>query len=121
MKGRKGIADAVTKFVQTAHQRKAGLLAAAQSMDFSDIAELDDSVIRQLCADTQALEEEAINHDSVAAEDSERNCQLNALHTLEDQKRLSENIETILTRRNDLELRARLQQCLGDVGTRMSL
>ena len=116
--GRKGITDTVTKFVQTAHQRKAGLLSAVQSMDFSDIAELDDSVIRQLCADTQALEEEAINHESVAVDDGERECLRFALHTLQDQKRLSENIEAILTRRNDLELKARLQQCFDDVGTR---
>ena len=108
---------AVKQYLQTAHQRRKELLDAVQSRDFSNIIELDHSVINQLSADRRALEKEANSYDSMATDDGERAIQQNELLALQDRKRMSENLNAILTRRDDLERRARLKKCLDAVGT----
>ena len=87
------------------------------SGEFSDIAELDSSVIEKLNAEKQALANEAAACDKAAGDDADREKQKKQLAELLDRKRLSENLETIRARRNDLELRAKLQECIGSAKT----
>ena len=110
-------AAAVEIFVGAAHERRKKLLAAVESGDFSDIAELDGSVIDKLRSERQTLADEAAAYDAAAGDDAEREYRKNQLAGLLDRKRLTENLETIRARRNDLELRARLQECVGAAKT----
>ena len=104
-------AVAVEEFILTAHKRRETLLDAVQSGNFSDIVGLDRSVINKLSDDSETLAREAVAHDGAAVDDSERETQRGKLNTLLDRKRLSENLIAIRERRNDLELRNRLQKC----------
>ena len=61
--------------------------------------------------------DEAVAYDRAAGDDIERDSRKKQLAALLDRKRLSENLETIRARRNDLELRARLQECVGATRT----
>ena len=108
---------AVGKFVKAADERRKKLLAAVESGDTSVIAELDASVIENLRAEKKALAAEAVAFDRAAGDDADREKRKNKLASLLDQKRLSENLETIRARRNDLELRARLENCVGATKT----
>ncbi len=110
-------AAAVEKLVKAADERRKKLLAAVESGDSSGIAELDGSVIEKLRAEKKALEAEAVAFDRAAGDDADREKRKNKLASLLDQKRLSENLETIRARRNDLELRARLLDCVGETKT----
>ena len=108
---------AVEKFVQAARKRQKKLLATVESGDYSGIDELDGSVIEKLRAEKKALANEAVAFDGVAGDDADRENRKKKLASLLDQKRLSENLETIRARRNDLELRARLEECAGAAKT----
>ena len=110
-------ADAVETLICAAHERREKLVAAVASGEFSDIAELDSSVIEKLNAEKQALANEAAAYDKAAGDDADREKQKKQLAELLDRKRLSENLETIRARRNDLELRAKLQECIGSAKT----
>ena len=110
-------AAAVEIFAQETHERRAKLLAAVESGEFSDIVELDGSVIDKLRAERQALGDEAAAYDMTAGDDTRGENLKKELASLLDRKRLSENLETIHARRNDLELRARLQECVGAAKT----
>ena len=107
----------IETFVKAAHERRNKLLAAVRSGDFSDITEIDGSVIDKLHAEKQALSDEADAYDRTAGDDAERENRKRQLAALLDQKRLSENLETIRARRKDLELRARLQECVSAAKT----
>ena len=107
----------VEKFIKAAHERKKKLLAAVESGDFSVIAEFNGSVIDQLRAEMQVLADEAASHDGVSEDDIERERQRLELTTLLDRKRLSGNLETIRARRDDIELKARLQKCVSATKT----
>ena len=100
------------KFVRTLHERRRKLLAAVNSCDFSGITEFDTSIINKLDGERQALakKEEAFNR--AAGDGADRERRKKQLAGLLDRKRLSENCKTILARRDDLELKARLQQCV---------
>ena len=111
------ISAAVEKFIKAAHQRRKKLLAAVESGNTSGIAELDASVIENLRADKKALEAEAVAFDGAAGDDADREKRKNKLASLLDKKLLSENRDTIRARRNDLELRARLEDCVGATKT----
>lgn len=87
-------------------------MAAIETNNFDGIAELDSSVIDKLQAEKKALADEAVAYDKAAGDDKQHEKHKTQLAALMDQKRLSESLETILARRNDLELRAKLQQCV---------
>ena len=108
---------AVEKFIKAANERQKKLLAAVESGDTSCITELDDSVIENLRAEKQALMAEAVAFDGAAGDDAAREKRKYKLASLLDQKRLSENLKTFRARRNDLELRARLKDCVGSTKT----
>ena len=108
---------AVEKFVQAARERQKKLLATVESGDSSGIAELDGSVIEKLRAEKKVLADEAVAFDAAAGDDADRENRKKKLASLLDQKRLSENLETIRARRNDIELRARLEECVGATKT----
>lgn len=110
-------AASVETFIRAAHERRKKLLAAGESGDFSNIPELDDSVIEQLCAEERTLMDEAAAYDLESRDDAERKNLRMQLAALSDQKRLSENLGTICARRNDLELVIRLKQCVSAVRT----
>ena len=110
-------ANAVETYICAAHARREKLVAAVSSGDFSDIAKLDSSVIEKLESDKQALANEAAAYDQAAADGADRDTQKIKLAGLRDRKRLSENLETIRARRNDVELRAKLQKCIGSTKT----
>ncbi len=114
---RAAISAAVEKFVNAADERRKKLLAAVEPSDTSGIAELDDSVIENLRAEKKALAAEAVAFDGAAGDDADREKRKNELASLLDQKRLSENLKTIRARRNDLELRACLEDCVGATKT----
>lgn len=105
------IADSVETFIKAAHERRQNLLSACESGDFSSIAELDDSVIKQLYAEERALRDEAAAYDQSYRNDAERENLTRQLADLSDRKRLSENLTTICARRNDLERVTRLREC----------
>lgn len=107
----------VTRFIENAHNRRKRLLAAAETGNFSEVGHLDRTIIDKLSAENKALIEEANAYDKVAADDVEREKRKRKLGDLLDRKRLSENLETIRARRNDLELRARLQECVNATKT----
>ena len=107
----------VTRYIEDAHNRRKRLLAAAETGDFSNIVYLDSSIIDKLRAENQALIEEANTYDKVASDDAEREKRKGRLGDLLDRKRLSENLGSIRARRNDLELRARLQECVNATKT----
>ena len=108
---------AVEKFVQAARERQKKLLATVESGDSSGIAELDGSVIEKLRAEKKVLVDEAVAFDGAAGDDADREKRKKKLASLIDQKHLSENLETIRARRNDLELWARLEECFGAAKT----
>ena len=108
---------AVEKFVQAAREQQKKLLATVESGDSSGIVELDGSVIEKLRAEKKVLADEAVAFDAAAGDDADRENRKKKLASLLDQKRLSENLETIRARRNDLELRARLEECVGATKT----
>ncbi len=114
---RAGTSADVEKFVQAARKRQKKLLATVEPGDFSGITELDGSVIEKLRAEKKALVDEAVAFDGVAGDDVDREIRKKKLASLLDQKRLSENLETVRARRNDLELRARLEECAGAART----
>ena len=111
------IAAAVELFVRAVHERRKKLLAAVESGDFTNIVELAGSVIVRLREEKQALTDEAAAYDVAAGDDTERENRNTQLAVLLDRKRLSENLETIRARHNDLQLRARLQECVGAAKT----
>ena len=106
-------ATEVAEFVQAAHNRREKLLAAVETGNFSEIAPLDSVIIDKLLVEKQALGDEADAYNKAAGDDAEREEHKKQLADLLDRKRLSENLETIRARRNDLELRTRLQDCVG--------
>ena len=75
------------------------------------------SVLDKFRVEKQALNDEAMAYDRVVGDDIERDSREKQLAALLDQKRLSENLETIRARRNNLELKARLQDCVGATRT----
>ena len=107
----------VTRLIENAHNCRKRLLAGAETGDFSEAAHLDITIIDKLSAENQALIEEANAYDKVAGDDVEREKRKRQLGDLLDRKRLSENLETIRARRNDLELQARLQECINATKT----
>ena len=111
------IATAVPEFIQAAHNRRQKLLAAVETGDFSEITPLDSAVIDKLLLEKKALADEAVAYDKAAGDDAEREKQKKQLVELLDRKRLSENLETIRARRNDLVLRAKLQECVASSKT----
>ena len=114
---RANIAKSVEKFFQMARKRRQKLLAAAKSGDFSKIVELDGSVIDELRIDREALSKEAIAYEAAAENDTDRESREKQLADLLDQKRLSENLEKIHARHNDLKLLAQLNKCVKGVRT----
>ena len=110
-------AASVETFIRVTHERRKKLLAAGESGDFSNIPELNDSVIKQLCAENRTLMDEAATYDRESRDDAERKNLRMQPAVLSDRKRLSENLETICARRNDLELVIRLRDCVGAVKT----
>ena len=110
-------ANEVTQFVENAHNRQKSLLAAAETGHFSEIGGLDSIIIDELLTEKQALGDEANAYDKVAGDDAVREKLKKKLADRQDRKRLSENLETIRARRNDLELRARLQKCADETKT----
>ena len=110
-------ASEVTRFIEVAHNRRKSLVAAVETGEFSEVAQLDSSIIDKLRAENQALIEEANAYEKVAGDDAEREKRKRQLGDLLDRKRLSENLETIRARRQDLELRARLQECVNATKT----
>ena len=110
-------ATKVAEFVQAVHNRRKQLLAAVETGDFSGIESLDSAAIDKLLAERQALGDEADSHDEATGDDTERENQRKHLANLLDRKRLSENLEAIRARRNDLELRAKLQDCVAASNT----
>ena len=110
-------AAAVETFIMAAHERWKKLLAAVESGDSSDIAELDGSVIEKLRTEKKALADEAAVFDGASGDDVDRENRKKKLASLQDRKRLSENRETIRARRNDLELMTRLKECVGATKT----
>ena len=111
------ITASVKKFVEAVHKRRMDLLEAVKFNDFTNIAELDSIVIDKLRAEEQALSHEAIAYDRAAGNDTDHENRKKQLATLLDRKRLSENIKNICTRRSDLELRAKLQDCANALNT----
>ena len=111
------IAASVKKFVNAAHERRINILEAVESNNFTNIAELDSIVIDKLRDEQQALAHEADDYDKATGNNTERENRKNQLATLLDRKRLSENIKLICTRRSDLELRAKLQDCSNGLNT----
>ncbi len=105
-------AAAAEIFIGAAHKRREKLLAAVESGDFSGIAELDGSVIDKLCTERRALADEVAAYDVAVGDGTEHEKRKKRLAALQDQKRLSENLETIRARRSDLELRGRFQECV---------
>ena len=110
-------AAAVETIIKAAHERRKKLLAAVESGDSSAIAELDGSVIEKLRAEKKALANEAAAFDGASGDDVDRENRKKKLASLLDRKRLSENREIIRARRNDLELRTRLKECVGATKT----
>ncbi|TGG92594.1 MAG: hypothetical protein ERJ67_05680 [Aphanocapsa feldmannii 277cV] len=110
-------AASVEIFVREAHNYREKLLAAVQSGDFLDIVEPDNSIIDKLDAEKTELTKEVANFGSVAGDDTDLEKRKKRLDSLQDQKRLSENLETIRTRRNNLELKDQLEQCVKAVKT----
>ena len=111
------IAAAAELLVEAMHKRRMNLLEAVQSNDFTNIAELNTSIIDNLRSEEQALEHEAIAYEKAAGNDTERESRKQQLAALLDRKRLSENIKKICTRRRELELRTKLQQCVSALNT----
>ena len=110
-------AAAVELFVRAVHERRKKLLAAVESGDLTNIVELAGSVIVRLREEKQALTDEAAAYDVATGDDTERENRNTQLAVLLDRKRLSENLETIRARHNDLQLRSRLQECVGAAKT----
>ena len=104
-------------FVITTDKHRKTLVEAVKSGDLSDAIDIDHSIIDVLAAELNILIEEAIGFEKVAGNDEQRELLKKRLAELQDRKRLSENLETILARRKDLELRARLQECMGASNT----
>ena len=111
------IAASVKKFVKAAHKRRINILEAVASNDFTNVDDLDSIVIDKLHDEQQALTLEAVAYDKTTRNDAERENRKKQLATLLDRKRLSENIKIICTRRSDLELKAKLQDCANALNT----
>ena len=114
---REQIAAEVVTFIKSAHKCREKLLAAVDTGDFSEFAELDGSLINKLHAEKNALADEAVTLDDTVRKYPDWEKRKKELNLLQDRKLLSENLETTLARRNDLELRTKLEDCINGVKT----
>ena len=111
---REEIAVSIKKFLESAHERQKKLQDAFESGDFSEMADFDDSVIKTLHNEEKSLQEEisAFSVANVAEMDSDQENKIKRLASLLDRKLLSKNLKLFHARRDDLELRIRLKECM---------
>ena len=107
----------VKKFVQRVHNRRSELLAAVETGNFTQVVPLDCAEIDKLVAEKHALGEEAEAHERNEHGNSECEEHRRRLAELIDRKHFSECLESFQDRRNDLESRAKLQECVDATNT----
>jgi hypothetical protein len=107
----------LTKYIAVAANRKANLLAAASSRDFTSVAPLADSLAATLKEDVEALNKEAATYKDGAKLDTKRADDVARLNELKDKQRLRDSLQTVLSRRTCLERHGKLVECSKMVGT----
>lgn len=114
---RKSLAEEITDYCATSVARRDGILTAATLDALSAAPELPNSLTAKLAAEILALESEAKVFDETANKDNGRAKERARLAELEDKKKLADGLETVLARREDLDLLKKLAACSAAVGT----
>ena len=113
--GEAGVADAVRAFMAGADQRRTATLAAGQALHLDALPELPPSPAGAVQAEIARLSDEAAALEARPAQDPAR---LTRAGELRDAERLAGEIDAVLARRADLELRQRMQNCRTALDTR---
>lgn len=107
---RRGVSEQATALAIAVAKRRAELVKAKSADDLSGLPALDFSLLDTLRAEEDSLNKEARALDA-AKQDAEQEIRSKRLSELKDTKHLADNLQIILARRKDLDLRARLKEC----------
>lgn len=113
--GEAGLADALREFMAGGDRRRTGALAADQPPQLDALPALPPSPAGAVRAEIARLTDEASALEARPAQNPER---LARAAELRDAERLAGEIEAVVARRADLELRQRLQNCRTALDTR---
>ena len=111
-------ATIIESFVKS-EARRSNLIKSTAKEDFEKIDDLPESIVGKLEDEIKALETEAEKCDAATATGGDQHTiDSTRLAELKDRKKLSENLDTVLTRRDDLEMLVLLGVCRNFVSTR---
>ena len=112
------IAVATIDYFAKAEKRRADLVAATKTVEFSKFEVLAANITERISEDIKALLVEAENYDKAVTTDSAQRSKDRAqLAELKDRKKLSEDLEIVLARLGDLEMVDKLSKCRALVNT----
>jgi energy-coupling factor transporter ATP-binding protein EcfA2 len=114
---RAGLGAQIVSYMAAAAIRKAGLLAATISGDFTNVAPLAASLRAAATEDVEALNREATTYKDQAKLDTKRADDVARLNELKDKQWLRDALQTVLARRACLERYGKLVECSKIVGT----
>jgi hypothetical protein len=106
------LAATVVDYFAKAEMRRNGWVSAVQTRDFQTVTAFPEPISKKLEDEATSLEGEAGEHEKAASTDNaKRVVDRERLAQLKDQKKLSEDLETVLARLVDLEMEAKLTKC----------
>jgi hypothetical protein len=106
--------DGVVAYLNAARIRRARLLTGIAAGEIGEMPALPDNPTAAIRAEARRLSQEAAGLEARPAEDP---AQVARVAELTDAKRLSEELEAVLARRRELELRLRLMDCKAALAT----
>lgn len=109
-------AEVIVAFCAHASDRKAALLEEARGLTATAL-DLGPSVADKVKADVAALNFEAVALEDQAAQDASRAADVARLDALKDAQRLKDNLPTFIARLDDLQTKAKLEECKKLVAT----
>lgn len=101
----------IVDYYSAAGTRRGALLNAVAPEEFAAVPDLVTNPLTNITADIVALDVKAKNYDLDATEDTSRAAQRAQLAALRDRNNLSNNLPTVLARRDDLERIVELKTC----------
>ena len=114
---RKILAAEIAKYCAAAIARRDALLKATTPEAFSTLPALLADPTAKIATDISALEAEAKAFDEMAEQGTARIDERKRLAELRDRKKLSDDLETVLARRDDLDHMVKLKACCAAVET----